>query len=169
MRRRAFTLTEVVIAILVLGIMAAAMTLSTSSAKHTAKMEAERVSMMISRQIERADRMHGAFWFMIKNDGFYIFRGIDYVNGKEEKLDFKISSGCKCSAVDSYVNMCYMADNEDKIPTGNHIKISKRNVSVSIEDEAKTATDKGVFNILVTGEGTPAYVVISQNEPNESD
>ena len=61
MRRNAFTLTELVIAILILGIMAAAMTLSTGSAKQTAKMEAERIVTQLYRLIEYANRTHVSF------------------------------------------------------------------------------------------------------------
>ena len=65
MRRKAFTLTEIVIAILVLGIMAGAMTLSTGSAKQTAKqtskLEADRIAAQLYRLIEYANRTHVSF------------------------------------------------------------------------------------------------------------
>ena len=61
MRRNAFTLTEIVIAILVLGIMAGAMTLNSGSAKQTAKREADRIVMQLYRLIETANRKHVSF------------------------------------------------------------------------------------------------------------
>ena len=61
MRRKAFTLTEIVIAILVLGIMAAAMTLSPGSAKQSAKREADRIVAQLYRLIEYANRTHVSF------------------------------------------------------------------------------------------------------------
>ena len=61
MRRRAFTLTELVVAILILSIMAAAMTLSPSSAKLTAKTEADRITAQLYRLVETANRKHVAF------------------------------------------------------------------------------------------------------------
>lgn len=162
MKRRAFTLTEIVVSIVILGIMAASLTLSSSSSNQTAKMEAERIATMMNRLIETADRMNSTFWFMIKTNGFYIFNGKEYKSGEEKKLDFKISAGCKCSAVDDYKNMCYLADDLNKAPQGMYRKISKRNVSITIETAPKTGTR--IFNILVTAQGTSAYVVISQNE-----
>ena len=61
MRRNAFTLTEVVIAILVLGIMAGAMSLSPGSSKQTGKREAERIVTQLYRLIETANRKHVSF------------------------------------------------------------------------------------------------------------
>ena len=78
MRRRAFTLTEVVVSILVMGIMASAIVLSSSSSKQTAKSEAERAAALIGRLIERADRTRSAFWLDVKNDRLEIRTGADY-------------------------------------------------------------------------------------------
>ena len=60
-RRNAFTLTEVAIAILILGIMAAFMTLSTRTARQTAKSEADRIVAQLYRLIETANRKHVSF------------------------------------------------------------------------------------------------------------
>ena len=60
-KRNAFTLTEIIIAILVLGIMAGAMVVSSGSAKQTAKREADRIVMQLYRLIEYANRTHVSF------------------------------------------------------------------------------------------------------------
>ena len=61
MRRKAFTITELAIAMLIMTTMAAAIALSTNTAKQTAKNEAERIVTQLYRLIETANRTHVAF------------------------------------------------------------------------------------------------------------
>ena len=148
---------------LIMTTMAAAVALSTNAAKQTAKMEADRIAAVISRLIERADRTQNAFWFMLKDDGFYICWGKKYDAGRQEKLDFKITPGCSYSAVNNYKNMCYLADDASKIPAGAYIKILQRNVSVKKASQPVTGNNR-VFNVKVTGsDNSEYYVIISQN------
>ena len=61
MKRRAFTLTEVVVSILLLGVLAAALTLSPNASKLTGKMEAERIVTQLYRFIETANKTNVSF------------------------------------------------------------------------------------------------------------
>lgn len=60
-RQNAFTITELAIAILILGIMAAYVTLNANTSKHTAKSEADRIVTQLYRIIEAANRKHVSF------------------------------------------------------------------------------------------------------------
>lgn len=59
--RKAFTITELAIAIMILGIMAAYITLNANTSKHTAKREAERIMTQLYRLVETANRKHVSF------------------------------------------------------------------------------------------------------------
>lgn len=61
MKRKAFTITELAIAMLIMTTMAAAVALSTNTAKLTARMESERIVTQLYRLIETANRKHIAF------------------------------------------------------------------------------------------------------------
>ena len=75
-RHLGFSLTEVVIAITILGIMAAAITLSSNVGKKTAKAEAEEIAARILRVTKIADRIKNGFQLEIynKNDVYCEWR-----------------------------------------------------------------------------------------------
>ena len=60
-KRKGFTIVEMAIVILILGIMASVMTFSPEIAKQTAKREAERLQMFLSSMEDAADRRHMNF------------------------------------------------------------------------------------------------------------
>ncbi len=60
-KRKGFTIVEMAIVILILGIMASVMTFSPEIAKQTAKREAERLQMFLSSMEDTADRRHMNF------------------------------------------------------------------------------------------------------------
>ena len=154
MRRRAFTLTEVVIAVLVLGIMAAAMTLRPDSAKQTAKMEAERIAAVIRRMIEGADRTHSAFWFMTVSNNLYAVRSRTYSTGAREKLDFNASAGC--SFTSSPARLGYNTESN----TSYAVISTNTTPAVRVEVSSQTQ-DKAKYAITVTGaDKSTCYVYI---------
>ena len=154
MRRRAFTLTEVVIAVLVLGIMAAAMTLRPDSAKQTAKREAERIAAVISRLIEKADRNHSAFWFIPEGNTLYIVRGRTYSASAREELDFKASAGC--SFTSSPARLGYNTESN----TSYAVISTNTTPAVRVEVSSQTQ-DKAKYAITVTGaDKSTCYVYI---------
>ena len=153
MRRRAFTLTEVVVAILILGIMAAAITLSPNSAKQTAKMEAERIAAVISGLIDSAERTHGRFWFIPSSNEIYIAHTKEYYSSTpKEKLDFKVSGGC------SFSSSSIMGYNTEGSTTSNVIINTASTPVVRIEVSGQT-DDDAKYTITVTGAGTSPYFV----------
>lgn len=155
MRRRAFTLTEVVIAMCILGIMAASMTLSTNSSKQTARMEAERIAAVMSRLIESADRTHSRFWFIPKDNEIYIARKEDYLSTTpKEKLDFKVSGGC------SFSSAKIMGYNTEGSLISNVIIDTSLTPGVRIEVSDQTK-DNAKYTLTVTGaDKSSCYVYV---------
>ena len=103
--RRAFSIVELSVGIVVMMITYAAMTLSASTATQTAKHEAERLAAYIFRTIQKADRLHTGFnmdmSFRIKANGtkeYYVtIRWPNVGVNKNEDKDFKASPGCTYS------------------------------------------------------------------------
>ena len=154
MRRRAFTLTELVVAMMILTIMGAAMTLSTGSSKQTARMEAERIAVVISRLIEKADRMHGAFWVNVKDDRLEIRTGAEYSSAAREG-DFKATAGCSYSRYGNpKMHMSYNVPS-DNIKTASHQNFTMNNISVDINAEPQ-----GKYNIEVKDSSSSLYYVL---------
>ncbi len=60
-RHFGFTLPEVIIAITIMGVMAAAVTMSSNVGKQTAKSEAEKITAEILRLMKTADKTHNEF------------------------------------------------------------------------------------------------------------
>ena len=157
MKRRAFTLTEVVISIVILGVMAASVTLSTSSSKQTAKMEAERIAVVMNRLIESAERTHSRFWFIPEDNEIYIARteGYNKSSSETEKLDFKVSSGCAFSSSPKILGYGY---NIGSSVTSNIVIDTSVTSAVKIEVSNETKSD-AKYTITVTGAGTSPYFV----------
>ena len=60
-RRRGFTLVEIMTAMLVMAVITGVAMMSITSAKQTAKREAERMQAYIYLQMQKADRIHKNF------------------------------------------------------------------------------------------------------------
>ena len=89
-RKRGFTLIEIVTAMLVMAVIAGAGMMSITSAKQTAKREAERVQAYIYRKMQKADRMHKDF--TLELSGTYIYTNWNDEANKEK--DYQASAGC---------------------------------------------------------------------------
>lgn len=100
--RRGFTIVELSVGIVVMMITYAAISLSASGAKQTAKHEAERLAAYIFRTIQKADRIHQGFNMDMKSevkaDGtkeyYVMIRWPNVGLNENEDKDFKASAGC---------------------------------------------------------------------------
>ena len=89
-RRSGFTLIEVLTSLIVMTVIAGAAMMSVTSAKQTAKREAERVQNYIYRQMQRADRMHRNFTIEVFTDHLNVnWKDYDNIDSS-----FKPSDGC---------------------------------------------------------------------------
>ena len=160
MRRRAFTLTEVSIAILILGITAAFMTLSTNTAKQTAENEAKRLAAKINRLIERTDRTHSALWVNVTDDGIEIRLSETYSETSDPAEKFNATKGCNYSGYNASKNFAY------NIPILNQTKqadshgetyeyFTMNNATVDVNAEPK-----GKYNIQVKDSRSSLYYVL---------
>ena len=78
--RKAFTLTELLIGILIMVITAGVLTLNTGKMGHqTAKREAERVAAYILACMRKADIRQDTFWITITNEGIELKAG-EFIN-----------------------------------------------------------------------------------------
>lgn len=99
-KRKGFTIVEMAIVILILGIMASVMTFSPEIAKQTPKREAERLQMYINRMKDAADRRHMNFDIEV---GPVLEKGksgvnIRWANGKYEEPKFEATAGFSYSS-----------------------------------------------------------------------
>jgi prepilin-type N-terminal cleavage/methylation domain-containing protein len=165
-KRRAFTLTEVVISIVILGIMAASLTLSTSSSKQNAKREAERIAAVMNRLIESADRKHSRFWFIPDNNEIYIAREKDYLSTTPtEKFNFKVSSGCSFSSSPEILGY----NTSENTRFSNVVIDTSKTPAVRVEVSDETKGD-AKYTITVTGaDSSTCYVYVFAVGLNESE
>ena len=92
MMRKAVTLTELLIGIAILGILAGTMSLSNNAFnRQTAKREAERMQAYIYRQMQKADRIHKNFTLQV--DGEYLT--VNWGDSANTDTSFKASDGCR--------------------------------------------------------------------------
>ncbi|MBR1658363.1 MAG: type II secretion system protein [Synergistaceae bacterium] len=91
-RRRGFSLVEILMVILVMGVIAAIITISPNVAKQSAKSEAERVVAYIYRLMQKADKTHVSFNINAAEDHIWVkFEA----PGAIDDNSFKPSPGCK--------------------------------------------------------------------------
>lgn len=153
-KRKAFTLIEIIISIGIMMIMATSIVLSTGSAKQTAKFEAERIAAVLNRLIETADRTHGAFWFIPEDNVLYVV----YNEANREELNFKVSSGCSFSILPiSVKGLGYNTTGNPK--DGNYAEIHTASTpSVKVE-LSKDKNNEAKFTIVVNGTDKSVHYV----------
>lgn len=149
--RKAFTLTELVVGIMVMAITYAAMSLSSSAAKQTAQHEAERLAAYIFRTIQKADRMHKRFDMdtdfqtnSAGNNEYYVT--IDWGGGISD-TSFRASAGCRYT---------------DNFP-GEQGKISYNVENKRFQKPNSSAMSGGTITIT-DSEGEKYYVIIALDE-----
>ena len=149
--QKAFTLTELAIGILIAAIAGAAISLSSLSAKQTAKHEAERVAAYIYRTIQKADRINKNFTmdtdFETNSAGkneYYVT--INWGGGVLDK-SFRASPGCRYT---------------DNFP-GEHSEITYNAQGKSFRRPESSAMSGGTITVT-DSQGEVYYVIIALNE-----
>lgn len=170
MKRNAFTLTEVVIAICILGIMAASMTLNPNSAEHTAKSEAERIVTQLYRLIETANRTHVSFKVLFDGNEQTESVPVEWQTSSTSQTyhidydrELKLTKGCSIKNINRSVN-----DSKSMVSVGD----DTLNLVYSIGDNGflhsgmtlkVTGTDKSEYYIIIYVPG--ARIRISDTRP----
>lgn len=104
MKKVAFTLTEVLVAITIMSIMAGVMALTSATVgQQTAKREAERVAAFIQGHISRENIAQRGLWFEIKTDSIEVWHGLKGNTNAVPKLN--ANQGCSYGA--STTKLCY--------------------------------------------------------------
>ncbi|MBR1439112.1 MAG: type II secretion system protein [Synergistaceae bacterium] len=96
-KRKGFSLVEILMVILVMGVMAAIITISPNVAKQSAKSEAERIAAYIYRKMQTADRIHKGFELDLRTKNNDIRTIWDNEEATNVLPDFQISAGCSYS------------------------------------------------------------------------
>ena len=98
MMRKAVTLTELLIGIAVLSILAGTMSLSNNAFnRQTAKREAERVAAYIQAKILASDRTHDGLWFTIDDKTISLRRGISFDVAVSKDQPLEANTDCSFS------------------------------------------------------------------------
>ena len=161
MKRKAFTLTEILIALLILTITAAAMTLSPSASKQTAKREAERIVTQLYRLIEIANRTHVAFKVLFDGNEQTGSVPVEWQTPATSQFfhigydrEIKLSDGCSIQNLNYSVN-----DSNNMISIGN----GRLNLEYGIGDNGflppgttfkVTGQDNSIYYIIIYVPGT---------------
>ena len=116
---KGFSLVELAVALVILGIMASVMVISPNVAKQTAKHEAERLQEYIYRQMQKSDRTQKNFQLEVGDTYVYINWG----NNDTKDKSYKASSGYKYDPAFGDGDGKYNP-NLKRFPSGGHIKIA---------------------------------------------
>ena len=101
---RAFTLTEVLVAVAVMSIMAGVMALNSSTVgQQTAKREAERVAAFIQGHISRENIAKRGLWFQVNENNIQVWNGLK--NKEQELKPLNANQGCVYTITSS--KLCY--------------------------------------------------------------
>ncbi|MBQ3403639.1 MAG: prepilin-type N-terminal cleavage/methylation domain-containing protein [Synergistaceae bacterium] len=141
--RRGFTVVEVLVCLVVMAIMAAAMTIAPGTTKQTAEREAQRVMMWLYRQIDRADRLHT--YFAITPD-------VDHIlilwKGDATTQDRSFTPTAGCSYSKNFGSITYNSQIKRFI-NGGHISVH--------------ASDGGVYYVIIAPQ--EGRIRISDTQP----
>lgn len=104
MKKNAFTITEVVVAMTIMLITAGVLSMKSSGVwQQTAQKEAERAAAFIQGHISRENMAKRGLWFEVQDDSIKVWHGLE--KNSEEIPELKASNGCKYSS--SSPKMCY--------------------------------------------------------------
>lgn len=147
-KHRAFTLTEVLVAVAVMSIMAGVMALNSATVgKQTAKREAERVAAFIQGHINKSNiAMHG-LWFVVNQNNIQVWYG--FSSQQQEKPQLNANQGCVYTIENA--KLCYRTKS---VPSGwNAIEDDSTAVTDSVENGQHIITiegaDKKYSNVII--------------------
>ncbi|MBR0257876.1 MAG: type II secretion system protein [Synergistaceae bacterium] len=147
-RCKGFTMVEVMVTVLILGVMAAVLTINPKAAEHSAKREAEKVAVYIEKLMKKSDRMHTSFDIEVEDKLIKVSWGI---HGSHRE-SFDVSKGC--SYTPSAEIMTY-----DRNHFNNKAKITVDN------DEKDSSNKEYDYHIKVTDSSNSTYYVgITKNQ-----
>lgn len=115
---RGFSLVELAVAIVIMGIMASVMVISPGVSKQSAKHEAERLQEYIYRQIQKSDRIHKNFELEVGTTYVYINWG----NNDTKDKSYAATSGCRYESGFGIGEGKYNP-NLKRFPSGGHVEI----------------------------------------------
>ena len=111
-KRRAFTLTELIVGVVVMIVTLGVATMSLRSTDQTAKREAERLEAYIYRQMDKSERIHTNFTLLMDKTVVYI-KWDGYTSWK---IEHKASDGCTYNHNYGTKNITYKATAKMFIP-----------------------------------------------------
>lgn len=151
MRRKAVTLTELLIGIAVMAILAGAMSLNQGTfGKQTAKREADRVAGYIQAKLLDSDRTHDGLWFVIDEHRITVKRGRTLSEAISKDQDLEANTDCSFSTI----KLRYRTD---------EVKYAYKEISADSSVKVVQGTLPG-YRITVKGaDGNTCYVVIGTN------
>lgn len=153
MRHRAFTLVEIIIAIMLLGILAGTMTLSGGRAKQTAQKEAEKVAALIKSASQKADRVKVGFTLKLYNNASIDVSWDGTYKPHDLVTPLNASNGCSFE---------FYQQNQQKNNTISYSLKAYSGIAIINTEHISSGTPSEKIYIKVSGAGTsPYYVTIS--------
>ena len=154
--RNGFTLTEMLISIALIMIMASVATISMSSARQTPKREAEKIAAYIARLTEKSDRMKLSFDVAITTTdsakAFNVSWGKHGSYTETFELDYDLTYAFVPSTTSPWVY--------DYINYPNGIKVAP------LSSKLSSGSDHKYIEITSTGSSSPYYVLLTGSDSN---
>ncbi len=155
MRRKAVTLSELLIGIAVMAILAGAMSLNQGTfGRTTAKREADRVAGYIQAKLLDSDRTHDGLWFTVDEHKISVLRGRNTTKAINKDQPLEANTDCSFTTI----KLRYRTD-----PPSLHRERSYKEISADSSAKVVQGTLPG-YRITVKGaDGNTCDVVIGSN------
>lgn len=127
-RRRAVTLTELLVGVIVLAVLAGAFTLSPKLGRQTTKREAEKLMSRLYNMTQKANRIHMNFKMQVKDESInFIWQKKNSSLEEGKDIPYKVSKGLKLypKFSGSSNELTYNASENDFNHQGGHIIIKR--------------------------------------------
>ena len=156
--KKAFTVTEMLLAVAIMSIVAGIMALNLPAVgQYTAKREAERVAVFLQGHISKENIARRGLWFKVNDDSIQVWYGLKAVNTKEQAVStLNANQGCKY--IPSLQYLCYHIN---KSIISKHVWGSPSWILISDDSTVVTGTGKSKqLYITVKGAGSTTCDVI---------